>query len=116
MITRFAISGVTFLIALILSALVTGCGGPGANMTNPGSAEVRAHTAEIRTQLLSYVKCMREHGINLPDPEMAGNGVAIKLGLSGSVDSDSAEFRSADLSCGSLMPHNSNNPPSRKQP
>jgi pyruvate/2-oxoglutarate dehydrogenase complex dihydrolipoamide acyltransferase (E2) component len=56
--------------------------------------------AEMREQLLEYTECMREHGIDMPDPVFDDDGrVEIQAG-SGEQPTDQDEFEAADQECG----------------
>jgi hypothetical protein len=56
--------------------------------------------AELREQLLEYAQCMREHGIDMPDPTFEEDGGGLVVGQDADVDVDSDEFRAADEECG----------------
>ena len=47
---------------------------------------------------LKFARCMREHGVDMPDPDFSGGGVRIKVGSDG-VDPDSPTFRAAHEAC-----------------
>ena len=56
-------------------------------------------------QLLAFSKCMREHGIDYPDPKFDGGAVTYSLGGPGSkVDPSSPAFQDAQKACGSNLP------------
>ena len=56
-------------------------------------------------QLLAFSKCMREHGIDYPDPKFDGGAVSVSLGGPGSkVDPSSPAFQDAQKACGSNLP------------
>ena len=38
---------------------------------------------EMADQLLDFSKCMRDHGIDFPDPQFEGGGVSVSLGENG---------------------------------
>jgi hypothetical protein len=58
--------------------------------------------AEMREQMLAFAECMREHGIDMPDPEFDENGgVAIQVGSAdGDQGPDEDEFEEASEACG----------------
>ncbi len=63
-----------------------------------------AKEAEHRDALLAYAKCMRRHGIAMPDPEFSADGrVTMKLGGPGKGEQgprpESAPFKAADQAC-----------------
>jgi hypothetical protein len=51
---------------------------------------------------VKYAQCMRQHGIDMPDPQFSGNGAIQRLG--GNVDPTSAEFQAADKACNHYLP------------
>ena len=60
----------------------------------------------VADQMLAFAKCMREHGIDFPDPKFEGGGVSVSLGENGEggIDPSSDEFKSAQEACGSELP------------
>jgi hypothetical protein len=63
--------------------------------------------AEFEDAMLAYAECMRDHGIDMPDPEFDGGRVTINGGPGGGPGSDRAQnqddFEAADEECRSLM-------------
>jgi hypothetical protein len=61
--------------------------------------------AEMRDQMLAFAKCMREHGIEMPDPTFDGEGrVSIQAGAAqGEVDFESGEFQAAQEACSEIF-------------
>ena len=53
---------------------------------------------ELRTAALKHARCMREQGIDFPDPTFGANG-AVKIEFSGDVPLDDPAFRTADEKC-----------------
>jgi hypothetical protein len=79
----------TTLVALALAGLLGACskasgsddGGPaslGPDATTTRSNNSRggreASAAEMQDAILDYAKCMRDHGVNIPDPEIGEDG------------------------------------------
>jgi hypothetical protein len=63
-----------------------------------------AQRAQFQQQLVKYARCMRSHGIDIPDPTFNGNGgFGLRRAL-GSVDRSSPAFKAANTACGSLRP------------
>ena len=57
----------------------------------------------MQEQMLEFAKCMREHGIDMPDPDFSGGGPSRRseggpFGSSG-VDPDDPDFRAAQEEC-----------------
>jgi hypothetical protein len=66
--------------------------------------------AEQRAQMLDFAKCMRDHGIDFPDPKFSesGGGVSIQIGdpanpSADAIDPSSEEFQAASKECGDLF-------------
>jgi hypothetical protein len=61
-------------------------------------------------QALKFSKCMRSHGIPMPDPQPPGTGPQTQSHSAGqgdggqNIDPDSPQFKSAQQACQSLMP------------
>ena len=60
--------------------------------------------AEMREQMLEYSQCMRDHGVDMPDPQFDDNGrVTMQMG-SGDEPMDQDEFEAANEACGQEGP------------
>ncbi len=58
--------------------------------------------AEMREELLAFSECMREHGIDMPDPVFQdGGGVRVEMGApaGGATPADDEEFQAAAEEC-----------------
>ena len=56
-------------------------------------------------QMLAFAKCMRDHGVDYPDPKFDGGAISIQIGGPGSnVDPSSQAFQDAQKACGSTLP------------
>jgi hypothetical protein len=77
-----------------------------AGTFNPPSAEDQA---KMQEQALAFAKCMREHGVDMPDPQFSGDG-NFSIGFVSSDDSsnsggpsfdpNSPTFKDANEACG----------------
>ncbi|WP_141704175.1 hypothetical protein [Planobispora rosea] len=56
-----------------------------------------------RDALLAFARCMRENGIDVPDPDFSGDGVGIKIG-GPELNPHSPEFEKAHKACEKLLP------------
>jgi hypothetical protein len=56
--------------------------------------------AALEDAMLAYAQCMRDHGIDFPDPEFSGGGV-IQQG--GNVDPSDPAFQDADQACNRFL-------------
>jgi hypothetical protein len=73
-----------------------------------------AQQAEFQDKALQFSRCMRAHGVNMPDPQTSANGGAIKITKrAGSGDQgpdpSSPVFQNAQKACQSLMPKGAKN-------
>ena len=63
---------------------------------------------KLQETMLSFAKCMREHGVDMPDPQFSenGGGVMFRAGPApgqGRVNPDSSTFREAEKVCGEIL-------------
>ena len=101
----FALAG-----SSVFLVLVTACGGPsgqpevpslgtsGAPSTTTGSAA----PGDVVKQLTQYANCMRQHGVDVPGPQVNGASGAAVVGASPGGDSDAA--KAANAACARLLP------------
>ena len=59
-------------------------------------------TPEQQDAMLAFAKCMREHGVDMPDPEFGTAAAAVMIGGDG-IAFDSPTFKAADEACRSIM-------------
>lgn len=60
---------------------------------------------KIADQMLAFAKCMRDHGVDYPDPKFENGGMTVQIGGDGSgVDPSSQKFQDAQKACSSLAP------------
>jgi hypothetical protein len=55
-------------------------------------------------EALAFVRCLRGHGINLPDPQQGPNGGAGLVKALSAVDFNSPAFKAANTACANLRP------------
>ena len=53
--------------------------------------------------MLAYTECMREHGIDMPDPQPAGPAASVAPSIALEVDPSSEEFEAAQAACEPIM-------------
>ncbi|MEV6906944.1 hypothetical protein [Amycolatopsis sp. NPDC051071] len=105
------------LIAGAVFALVAGCGGGGdggdkvASISTPpadGSGAGDGNQADNvsdEDKMRNFAKCMREHGIDMPDPQAGGDKQnTISLG-SADGQIDEKKMKAADEACRKLLPN-----------
>jgi hypothetical protein len=93
-------------LLLVLALAVAGCGGgdktsgvaslgdgKATPTTSPGSGGGDSTQAD-----LAYARCMRQHGINMPDPKTDANG-RTNWGERPAVDPDDPKFQAARRAC-----------------
>lgn len=67
----------------------------------PSSSAAKDDPDDDVDQMRAYAKCMREHGVDMPDPEVDENG-GISMSVNGT---DKAVTDKADKECRHLMPN-----------
>jgi hypothetical protein len=66
---------------------------------------------EDQDRLLEFAECMRDHGIDMPDPQFDGGGGAFSIGgPDADIDFDSPEFQAAQEACRDLLPGRTGGP------
>jgi hypothetical protein len=78
------------VLAVALTLVLTACGGNGGGKS-PADRE-----REAREAALNYAQCMREHGVDVPDPSFEGGGVT-RIGPD--EDVPSGKVREAEQAC-----------------
>jgi hypothetical protein len=78
---------------------------PKGGTNGPGAAI----DPEFEQKMLDFAKCMRDHGIDMPDPQFSSTGGGGKVtigtpGDGGGIDPESKSFQDAQKACESLMP------------
>ena len=61
------------------------------------------NSQEVFQKALAFARCMRQHGIVMPDPQMQGGGITQRL--SGNLDPSSPRFQAAQQACQNLLPN-----------
>jgi hypothetical protein len=68
-------------------------------------------SAEDQDKVLAFAKCMRDHGVDMPDPDFSGGGFAIRIndgsanhGSGGANPKLDPAFEAAQKACSSLLP------------
>ena len=88
------------LLALPLSAaslLLASCGG------NGGAATAGDTREDLREAALEYAQCMRKHGVDMPDPQFKGGGMAMQIGGPNSKRIPKATMDAAQQACQKIM-------------
>ena len=82
--------------ALAATASLAACGAE--EPSNPASQGTGNREAEARKAMLDYARCMRENGVDMPDPQFNGGRVTQR----GPQKVDEANMRKADKACASI--------------
>jgi hypothetical protein len=102
----------TTLIALALPLLVlAGCAGgttpqvasaagTGAPVA-PAASEGPAPAEDLQERALQFAQCMRDHGVDMPDPQFDGDRVGITIG---GAPGDQAKIEEAQQACEQYAP------------
>jgi hypothetical protein len=69
---RLGVAATVAVLAVALPPLVTACGGN--NGGNGGANSAADRDREARDAALRYAQCMREHGVDVPDPSFEAGG------------------------------------------
>jgi hypothetical protein len=82
---------------------VASLSGNGATGTTNGTAEDA--DKDPQQAALDFARCMREHGVNMPDPEVDEQGrIRVRIGAGGGGERpDPKKLEAAQQACGSLM-------------
>jgi hypothetical protein len=81
--------------------LLAGCG------SNAGAASNSTSSSDARASALQFTRCMRDHGINVSDPQVSGSGGGVSVRINGSsgVNPDSTQFQQAENACKKYLPN-----------
>jgi hypothetical protein len=81
------------LVAAVAATLsLAACGG---DDPKPAAADQQA---KMKKSMLDFARCMRENGIDMPDPKFEGNRVTMRAGGAGKKD-DPAKMQAAEKAC-----------------
>jgi hypothetical protein len=89
------------LLALPLSAAALFLAACGADSGDPKSPADFKH--DMRQAALKYAKCMRQHGIDMPDPQFNGGRMTMQLGGPGASPADKPTMDRAQQACRKIM-------------
>jgi hypothetical protein len=92
------------LLAGVLTLAVAACGGGSSDGVASLSGSDKATTTTNANSgrdnrpaaALNWARCMRQHGINLPDPKITPDGIDLPKA---SVKPDDPKFRAAEQTC-----------------
>jgi hypothetical protein len=99
-----AVAGLAVAIAL------TGCSGGGSSTTTTpagsGSGNARSDAAD-QDAMVKFAQCMRQHGIDMPDPTVSPNGGAARMAIPAQKGDPNAmqKIQVASTACDKLLPN-----------
>ncbi len=86
------------LLAVVLFALATGCGQtPDSSSKAAAAASRPAASLDPQERLRTYAKCMRDNGVDMPDPGPDGSIQTDERGI------DRATMEKAEAACGAIL-------------
>lgn len=71
---------------------------------NGGKPPSAAQQQEFRDQALKFSRCMRAHGVDMPDPKTGPGGGVMIGGPGAKIDPSSPSFQAAQKACQSMAP------------
>jgi hypothetical protein len=101
---------------------VAACGGGGktpgvaslAGATQTTSGGNAGGSQDERQAALNWARCMRQHGIDLPDPQFSGDNITQRLPTR--AEQDSPKFKAAQQACRQYLPNGGRpTPPSAQE-
>ena len=92
---RHGIQAILTLAAVGASTALVACGGSEASGED---AQANAEDAG-----LEFAKCMREHGVDMPDPKPGNGGRGFNLRFQGGDPKNDADFQKAQEACGHIL-------------
>jgi len=106
-------------VVLMLIAIVSACSGGGGNhvATLGGSNASSASDSSsgdkqsFEDAMLDFAKCMRDHGVDMPDPTFNGTGGVSITGNAGGPGPGNATFEAAQKACQPIMDKAEQNAP-----
>lgn len=69
-----------------------------------GDGPPRQASKAEQEQVLRFVQCMRDHGIQMADPDFSGGGIKIRVGDEGKVRPDQDKLDAAQKACRPMLP------------
>jgi hypothetical protein len=88
------------------AASVASLGGSSTDSTAASTDSSTASEEDFQQAMLDYAQCMRDHGIDMPDPEFQEGGGVIQRSGPGEGEptaDDQAEFEAADAECEPIL-------------
>jgi len=83
------------LLAVLATVLLVACGGGDGNGDSEEEIGKKREDA-----MLAFSQCMRENGVDMPDPQSDGSMMMTK---ESGIDPTSSEFKAAEEACGQIL-------------
>jgi len=117
--TRIAVAAIGAALLLAGCGAKTDDGSKVASISTPpksgGPTAADSSGKSDEDKMRDFAKCMREHGVDMPDPKPAGDGGGMAITLGGDAK-DSGKFEAAQKECKHLMPNGGEmKPPSAEE-
>lgn len=112
--TSLRLSGVALPIAAIVALAGCGSGNPAREVASLAKAKPKSAAAapkkkageqDVADAMRKYARCMREHGIDMPDPQISSNGKGgiVRIGSAGGTAPAKGKLEAAEKKCQPLM-------------
>jgi hypothetical protein len=98
------------VLGLLLALAACGGGDKGSGVASLGGGKATPTTGaggsqDERQAALNWARCVRQHGVNLPDPQLSGDGGIIQRFPRGvGKGPDDPKFRAAEQACRQYQP------------
>src|SRR5512133_2933602 len=109
---RLYLAGLVGVLALTLGVAACGGGGKAGGVASLSGANKPTATttagggSDRRQAALDFARCMRQHGINMPDPKFNGNGITQEFkARPGQRGPDDPKFKAAQQACQKYLPN-----------
>src|SRR5919197_272475 len=109
MIKRLRPAAAVAVTAPFILLALAACGGGGSSddvaslggSSQSGTNGTSTASKDPQEAMLAFAKCMREHGIDMPDPQFGAGGIVTQQGSSGDqgFDPDDPRFQAAQNAC-----------------
>ncbi len=91
-----------FALALALAACGNKAKSPGVASLNGATSTTQGQgSQDPYQQALAFARCMRQHGVNMPDPKITNGGIDITMSAN---QNDKAKINAAQSACQKLLP------------
>ncbi|MEV7096066.1 hypothetical protein AB0M80_24770 [Amycolatopsis sp. NPDC051045] len=118
--TRIAVAALGAALLLGGCGAKTDDGSKVASLSTPsktgGPAAADNSGKSDEDKMRDFAKCMREHGVDMPDPKPAGDGKGMSIAIQGADGADHGKLDAAQNACKHLMPNGGEmKPPSAEE-